>query len=79
MTGTCTLQLAAILSMLFLVDLTQSMPNVDDGRQAGRLSLRLGYASGKHVFLLTKIRSVLLFLSVHTKKYTTLKRKQYRT
>ena len=79
MTNERNLQLAASLSILFLADITQSIPNVDDGRQAGRLSLRLGYASGKQVFLLTQIRLVLLFLSVHTKKYTTLKRKQYRT
>ena len=38
---------------------------------AGRLGL--GSASGKHVFLLTKIRLVLQFLSVHTKNCTTLK------
>ena len=49
MTNDRNLQLAASLSILFLADLTQSMPNVDDGRQAGRLRLRLrlGYASGK--------------------------------
>ena len=73
MTNDRNLQLAASLSIV----------KVDDGQQAGRLthclSLRLGYASGKQLFLLTKISLVLLFLSVHPKKYTTLKRKQYRT
>ena len=39
---------------------------------AGRLGL--GSASEKHVFLLTKIRLVLQFLSAQTKNYTTLKR-----
>ena len=39
---------------------------------AGRLGL--GYASEKHVFLLTKIRLVLQLLSAQTKNYTTLKR-----
>ena len=73
MTNDRNLQLAASLSILFLADLTQSMPNVDDGRQAGRLSLSSGSATPPGS------RLVLLFLSVHTKKYTTLKRKQYRT
>ena len=39
MTNDRNLQLAASLSILFLADFTQSMPNVDDGRQAGHLSL----------------------------------------
>ena len=71
MTNDRNLQLAASLSILFLADLTQSMPNVDDGRL--RLSLSSGSATPPGS------RLVLLFLSVHTKKYTTLKRKQYRT
>ena len=41
MTNDRNLQLAASLSILFLADLTHSMPNVDDGRQAGRLRLSL--------------------------------------
>ena len=73
MTNDRNLQLAASLSILFLADPTQSMPNVDDGRQAGRFSLSSGSATPPGS------RLVLLFLSVHTKKYTTLKRKQYRT
>ena len=75
MTNDRNLQLAASLSILFLADLTQSMPNVDDGRQAGRLRLSLSSGSATP----PGSRLVLLFLSVHTKKYTTLKRKQYRT
>ena len=77
MTNDQNMQLAASLSILFLADLTQSMPNVvvDDGRQAGRL--RLGLSSGSATP--PGSRLVLLFLSVHTKKYATLKRKQYRT
>ena len=77
MTNDRNLQLAASLSIV--------KRWLDDGRQAGRLtqpqarlSLRLR-RSGKQLFLLTQICLVLLFLSVHTKKYTTLKRKQYRT
>ena len=43
------------------------------GWSQARLCLR------EALFLLTKIRLVLLFLIVHTNKYTTLKRNQYRT
>ena len=41
---------------------------------AGRLGLGSASGSEKHVFLLTKIRLVLQFLSAQTKNYTTLKR-----
>ena len=64
MTNDRNLQLAASLSILFLADLTQSMPNVDDGRQAGRLRLNLSSGSARP----PGSRLVLLFLSVHTKK-----------
>ena len=64
------LQLPASLSILFLADLKQSMPDVDDGRQAGRLSLRLGYASGKHVFFTYKNSfSFAVFECTHEKIY----------
>ena len=65
MTNDRNLQLAASLSILFLADLTQSMPNVDDGRQAGRL--RLGYASGKNFFTYKKSFSFAVFECTYDK------------
>ena len=78
MTGTCSLrQVCRFCFWPTSRSQCQTSMTVDRpvAKPLARLRLRLREAR----FLLTQIRLVLLLLSVHTKKYTTLKRKQYRT